>query len=59
MLWGSDVTMETGLAKLMGVEAIRLTADQTALIRWGNARRIFPAGSFPTVEPAAARQAAG
>jgi len=59
VLWGSDVTMETGLAKLMGVEAIRLTADQTALIRWGNARRIFPAGSFPTVEPAAARQAAG
>jgi len=53
IIWGSDLTMETGLAKLMGFEAIRLTAAHTALIRYGNAMRIFPAGSFPAVESAA------
>ena len=47
LLWGSDVTMETGLAKLRGFEAIRLSPDQTAQIRWQNAARIFPPGSFP------------
>jgi uncharacterized protein len=46
LLWGSDVTMETGLAKLRGFEAIRLTPEQTAQIRWQNAARIFPPGSF-------------
>lgn len=54
ILWGCDVTMETGLAKLMGFEAIRLDAGQRRLIRYGNAVRIFPAGSFPLAEPAPA-----
>lgn len=54
ILWGSDVTMETGLAKLLGFEAIRLDARQMALIRWGNAARIFPRGSFPRVATAGA-----
>ncbi|MDE3215659.1 MAG: amidohydrolase family protein [Gemmatimonadota bacterium] len=53
ILWGSDVTMETGLAKLMGFEAIRLAAERMALIRAGNALRIFPAGSFPEAATAA------
>ncbi len=54
ILWGCDVTMETGLAKLMGFEAIRLDAAKRRLIRYGNAVRIFPAGSFPLAEQAAA-----
>jgi predicted TIM-barrel fold metal-dependent hydrolase len=49
LVWGCDVTMETGLAKLMGFEAIRLTADHTARIRAGTAMHIFPQGSFPRI----------
>ncbi len=54
LVWGCDVTMETGLAKLLGFEAVRLTARDRARIRYGNAMRIFPAGAFPRIEPAAA-----
>ena len=54
LIWGSDVTMETGLAKLMGFEAIRLSAGDVSRIRAGNAVRIFPRGSFERVERAAA-----
>jgi predicted TIM-barrel fold metal-dependent hydrolase len=57
LIWGSDVTMETGLAKLMGFEAIRLTPEAKATIRAGTALRIFPAGSFPRVEQALREQA--
>lgn len=49
MLWGSDLTMETGLAKLWALEGIGLPADHIASIRWRNAARIFPRGSFPTL----------
>jgi uncharacterized protein len=49
MLWGSDLTMETGLAKLWALDVIGLPADHIASIRWRNAARIFPRGSFPTV----------
>jgi predicted TIM-barrel fold metal-dependent hydrolase len=49
MLWGSDLTMETGLAKLWALEVIGLPADHLASIRWRNAARIFPRGSFPTL----------
>src|SRR5687768_12413681 len=49
LLWGCDLTMETGLAKLRALEAIGLEKDKMSLIRWGNAVRIFPAGSFPDV----------
>lgn len=56
ILWGSDITMDTGLAKLMGFEAIRLSAGQMALIRAGNALRVFPAGSFPEAAPAGGAQ---
>ena len=47
MLFGTDLTMETGLAKLRALEVIGLDADSMRAIRWGNAARIFPAGSFP------------
>lgn len=49
MVWGSDLTMETGLAKLWALEVIGLPADAMASIRWGNAARIFPPNSFPMV----------
>lgn len=47
LLWGSDLTMETGLAKLRALDAIGLGVDDMAAIRWRNAARIFPQGSFP------------
>lgn len=49
LLWGADVTLETGLAKLWALEVIGLTADQLAAIRWRNARRIFPQSAFPSL----------
>lgn len=49
MVWGSDLTMETGLAKLWALGVIGLAADDLAAIRWRNAARIFPAGSFPAL----------
>ena len=47
LLWGCDLTMCTGLAKLRALDVIGLSADDIADIRWRNAARIFPAGSFP------------
>jgi predicted TIM-barrel fold metal-dependent hydrolase len=52
LLWACDLTMETGLAKLRALEALELPPDDLAAIRWGNAARIFPAGSFPRCEEA-------
>lgn len=49
LLWGSDITMETGLAKLWALEAIGLSADDMAAIRSRNAARIFARGSFPSI----------
>jgi predicted TIM-barrel fold metal-dependent hydrolase len=49
VLWGSDLTMETGLAKLWALDVIGLSADHIASIRWRNAVRIFPPGSFPAL----------
>lgn len=55
LLWGCDITMETGLAKLRALEVIGLSASDMADVRWRNAARIFPAGALPGVpEPAAA-----
>lgn len=42
LLWGCDITMETGLAKLRALGAIGLAPAEMELIRWGNAVRIFP-----------------
>ena len=47
LLWACDLTMETGLAKLRALEVIGLSADDLRAVRWGNAARLFPAGSFP------------
>jgi hypothetical protein len=47
LLWGSDLTMCTGLAKLRALEVIGLSDDELADIRWRNAARIFPPNSFP------------
>jgi hypothetical protein len=47
LLWGSDITMCTGLAKLRALETTGLlNADDLADIRWRNAARIFRAGTF-------------
>ena len=47
LLWGSDVTMCTGLAKLRALETTGLlSADDMQDIRWRNAARIFRPGSF-------------
>ena len=47
LLWGCDLTMCTGLAKLRALDAIGLGPDGIRAIRWENAVRIFPPGSFP------------
>lgn len=57
LLWGCDVTMETGLAKWWALEVIAPGAEALALIRWGNAARIYPAGSLPGVPAATVRGA--
>lgn len=46
LLWGTDLTMDTGLAKLRALEAIGLPADDLANIRWKNAARIFQLSAF-------------
>ena len=47
MLWGADITLCTGLAKLRYLEAI-LGPDEQELIRWRNAAAIFPPNAFPS-----------
>ncbi|MGZ8378366.1 MAG: amidohydrolase family protein [Gemmatirosa sp.] len=46
LLWACDVTIETGLAKLRALDHAGLDADAIADIRWRNAVRLFPPGSF-------------
>jgi hypothetical protein len=50
LLWACDLTMETGLAKLRALDAIGLSADEIANIRWRNAARLFARGAFPRCE---------
>lgn len=45
LLWGSDLTMDTGWAKLRYLERL-LPAEELERVRWRNAAAIFPAGSF-------------
>lgn len=45
LLWGCDLTMETGLAKLRHLERM-LDAEALDRIRWRNAVGIFPPGCF-------------
>ena len=49
MLWGCDITMETGLAKWWALEVIAPGEDALVAIRWKNAAAIFPPGSLPGV----------
>jgi predicted TIM-barrel fold metal-dependent hydrolase len=46
LLWGADLTLCTGLAKLWALDTIGLAPDHIEDIRWRNAARIFPAGAF-------------
>lgn len=46
LLWGADLTLCTGLAKLWALEVIGLSGNDLENIRWRNAVRIFPAGAF-------------
>jgi predicted TIM-barrel fold metal-dependent hydrolase len=48
LVWGCDVTMETGLAKLRALDHTGLSRDEVSLVRWKNAARIFPRGAFET-----------
>lgn len=45
LLWGADLTLETGWAKLRYLEHL-LSQEEQELVRWRNAARIFPAGAF-------------
>jgi len=46
LLWGSDLTMDTGWAKLRYLERL-LPPHDLELVQWRNAARIFPRGAFP------------
>ena len=45
LLWGCDITMETGWAKLRRLEGL-LSIPELEAIRWANAARIFPKRAF-------------
>ncbi len=45
VLWGADITLCTGLAKLRYLERM-LPPQDFILVTGGNACRIFPPGSF-------------
>lgn len=46
LLWGCDVTIDTGLAKLRYLQALGLPEESMDAIRAGNARAVFPPGTF-------------
>jgi uncharacterized protein len=46
LLWGCDITIDTGWAKLRYLEHL-LTPDGLELVQWKNASRIFPSAAFP------------
>jgi len=47
LLWGCDLTIDTGWAKLRYLEHL-LSPSELELVRWRNAARIFPPNAFPT-----------
>ena len=47
LLWGCDITICTGWAKLRYLERL-LSLDDIERVRWRNAMSIFPPGSFAT-----------
>ncbi|MEJ7810448.1 MAG: amidohydrolase family protein [Gemmatimonadaceae bacterium] len=50
LIWGCDITMETGLAKLRALSVVGLSAAEMSAVRWRNSARIFPAGAFRELE---------
>jgi hypothetical protein len=40
-VWGTDLTMDTGWAKLRALEAMGLSAQAMEGIRWETAARLF------------------
>src|SRR2546429_580723 len=46
LLWGTDLTMDTGWAKLRYLVHL-LSPAQLELVKWKTAARIFPRGAFP------------
>jgi predicted TIM-barrel fold metal-dependent hydrolase len=46
LLWGCDLTIDTGWAKLRYLEHLLSPADLES-VRWRNAGRIFPSNAFP------------
>lgn len=46
MIWGADLTLDTGLAKLRHLETMGLSAAELDAIGAGNARAIFPKGAI-------------
>ena len=57
LVWGADITLETGLAKLRALGVLGLSPDEVASVRWGNAARIFPPGALPLPATTAAHEA--
>ena len=48
LLWGCDLTMETGLAKLRALELTGLSSEKDIQdIRWRNAARVFGLSQSP------------
>ena len=47
LLWGCDLTIETGWAKLRYLEHL-LSPGDLDRVRWRNAAAIYPPGAFPT-----------
>ena len=48
-MWACDVTMCTGLAKLRALDHVGLAPGDRADVRWRNAVRLVPRGSFPAL----------
>ena len=46
LLWGADLTLDTGWAKLRYLER-RLDREDLERVKWKNAARLFPSGAFP------------
>lgn len=46
LLWASDLTLCTGLTKLRALPYTDASAEDIAAMRWKNAVRIFPPGTF-------------
>ncbi len=56
LMFAADLTLDTALTKLRALEALGLTTQELAAIRWRNAARLFRPGTFGTLtaeEPSA------